>query len=50
MNEKNTNIAKRSHAFKGYIDSHNAEILKSFNLELQLNYTESAVRNKPIDF
>ena len=40
---------KRSHAFKGYIDSYNVEILNSFNPELQLNYTESAVRNKPID-
>ena len=49
MYEKNTNITKRSHAFKGYIDSYNVEILNSFNPELQLNYTESAVRNKPID-
>ena len=35
--------------FKGYIDSYSVEILNSFNPELQLNYTESAVRNKPIN-
>ena len=49
LNEKNTNITKRSHAFKGYIDSYNVEILNSFNPDLQLNYTESAVGNKPIE-
>ena len=37
---------KRAHAFKGCASSHNAEILNSFNSELQLKDTESAIKSK----
>ena len=33
-------------AHKGYASSYNVEILNSFNFELQLKGTDSAVRNK----
>ena len=42
-------IATRSHAYKDYASSYNLDIFNSFNPELQLKYTESAVRNKLID-
>ena len=44
--KKNANITKWAHAFKGYASSYNAEILNSFNPELQLKDTESAIKNK----
>ena len=43
---KNLKIAKEAHAFKGYASSYNVEILNSFNLELHLKYTESAIKIK----
>ena len=46
LNEKNVKITKRAHAFKGFVSSYNVEILNSFNLELQLKDTESAIKNK----
>ena len=39
-------ITKQAHAFKGYASSYNVEILNSFNPELQLKDTESAIKNK----
>ena len=36
MNEKNVEITKRAHAFKGYANSYNVEVLNPFNPELQL--------------
>ena len=46
MDEENANIMKRSHAYKGYTSTYNVEILNYLNLELQLQDTESAIRNK----
>ena len=39
-------MTKRSHAYRGYVGNSNVEILNSFNPELQLKDTESAVQNK----
>ena len=44
--EKNGKITKEFYAYKGYASSYNVNILNSFNTELQLKDTESAVRNK----
>ena len=38
-------ITKRARAFKGYASSYNVNILNSFNPELQLKDTESAIKN-----
>ena len=46
LNKNNVKITKRSHAFKGYASSYNVKILNSFNPELQLKDTESAIENK----
>ena len=46
MNKKNIKITKRAHAFKGYVSSYNIQILNSFNPEIQLKHTESAIKNK----
>ena len=46
MNERNVKITKQGRAFKGYSGSYNVEILNSFNPELQLKDTESAIKNK----
>ena len=39
LNEKNTKITKRKHAFEGYASTYNAEILNSFNPELLIKDT-----------
>ena len=44
--EKNIKIIKREHAFKGYANTSNVEILNS---ELQLKDTESAIKTKVIE-
>ena len=49
LNEKNVKIKKRPHTFKGYATSHNVEILNSFNPELLLKDTESAIKSKLIE-
>ena len=36
--------AKREHAFEGYASTYNVEILNSFNPELNLKDTESAIK------
>ena len=46
LNKKNIKITKRAHAFKGYVSSYNIQILNSFNPEIQLKHTESAIKNK----
>ena len=43
MTEKSAKITKWEHAFKGYASTYNGEILNSFNPELQLKDTESAI-------
>ena len=48
-NLKNAKITKRAHAFKGYANSYNVEILSSFNPELQLKEIESAFKSKLIE-
>ena len=48
LNEKNGKITKRENAFKGLASTNSVEILNSFNLELQLKDTESAVTSKLI--
>ena len=42
-------IRKRAHAFKGYTSSYNVEILNSFNPELQVKDSKSAIKNKVIE-
>ena len=42
-------ITKREHAFKGSARTYNVEILNSFNPELQLKDTESAIKSKLIE-
>ena len=49
LNEKNVKITKREHAFKAYPSTCNVEILNSFNPEIQLKDTESALKSKPIE-
>ena len=45
LDEKNSKITKRSHIYKGYARTYMTEILNSFNSGLQLNGTESAIKN-----
>ena len=47
--QKNVKITKRWHTFKGFASSFNVEILNSFNPELQLKDTESAIKSKLIN-
>ena len=49
LKEENVKITKRGHAFKGFESIYNVEILNSFNPELQLKDTGSAIKNKLID-
>ena len=49
LNKKNIKITKREHAFKGYASTYNVEILNSFNPELQLKDTESAIKSNLIE-
>ena len=49
LNEKSIKIKKGEHAFKEYASTYNVEILNSFNPELQLKDTESAIKNKLIE-
>ena len=48
MDGKNAETTKRSHAYKGSASSFNVDILNSFNPELRLKDTKSAIRNKLI--
>ena len=43
LKRKNVKISKRKHAFKGFASTYYVEILSSFNPELQLKDTESAI-------
>ena len=49
MNKNDVKITKREHAFKGYASTYNVEILNSFNPELELKDTESAIKSKLIE-
>ena len=49
LNEKNLIITKRAHALKGFASTYNVDILNSFNPELQLKDTESAIKSKLIE-
>ena len=49
LGEKNAKLTKRSHAYKGHASSYNIDNLNSFNPELQLTDTESAIRKNLID-
>ena len=49
VKKKNAKNPKRSHDYKGYERSCNADILNYLNPELQLKGAASAIRNKPID-
>ena len=42
-------ITEWPHAFKAYASSYNDETLNSFNAELQLKDTESAIKNRLIN-
>ena len=42
-------ITKQKHAFKEFASTYNVGIPNSFNPELQLRYTESAIRSKLIE-
>ena len=45
---KNVKITKQ-HAFEGFASFYNVEILNSFNPELLLKDTESAIKSKLVD-
>ena len=49
LNEKNVKTTKQKNAFKGFASTYNVGIPNSFNPELQLKYTESAIRSKLIE-
>ena len=42
----NWKIRKRTHTFKGFLSFYNVETLNSFDTELQLKGTETAIKNK----
>ena len=47
--KKNVKITKRAHAFKVYASSYNVKILNSFNPELKLRDTQSAIKCKLVE-
>ena len=47
--EKSVKITNPNHEFKDYANTNNVEILNSFNSELQLKDTESAIKSKIIE-
>ena len=49
LNEKNVKRTKRKHAFKGFSSTYNVEIFNSFNPELQLKNTDSAIKSKLVE-
>ena len=49
LNERNIKITKRLRAYRGYASTYNVDILSSFNPELTLKDTESAIQNKLIN-
>ena len=46
LNDENIKITKREYAFKGFASTYNVAFLNSFNPELHLKDTESAIKNK----
>ena len=49
MHNKYAKITKQPHAFRGYASSYDVEILNSFNAELCLKDTASAIKKKLMD-
>ena len=49
LNEKDIKVTNWSHTYKSYVSTYDFEILNSFNGELQLKDTKSAIKNKLID-
>ena len=49
VKQKTAKLIKRACAFKGYANSYTANILDSFNPELQIKDTESAIKSELID-
>ena len=49
LNEKDIKVTNWSHTYKSYASTYDFEILNSFNGELQLKDTKSAIKNKLID-
>ena len=49
VKQKTAKLTKRACAFKGYANSYTANILDSFNPELQIKDTESAIKSELID-
>ena len=49
MDEKNAKLTKQFNAYEGYANTYSIEVLNSFNLQLQLKDTVSAIKNKLID-
>ena len=49
VKQKTAKITKQVCAFKGYANSYIVNILNSFNSELQLKDTESAIKSKLMD-
>ena len=44
--KKTVKIIKRAHTFRSFASSYDVEILNSFNPELELKDTESAIENE----
>ena len=49
FDQENVKTTNREHAFKGYASTYNAEIFNSFNHELQLKDSGSAIKSKLIE-
>ena len=49
LNQINIKWTKQAHTFKGYGSSYNLAVLNSFNAELQIEDTESAIKSNIID-
>ena len=49
LSEKNIRKTKREHAVESFGGTYYVEILNSFNLQLQLKDTESAIKSKLIE-
>ena len=49
LNEKDIKVTNWSRTYKNYVSTFDFEILNSFNPELQLKDTKSAIKNKLID-
>ena len=48
LTDKNVKLTKWEHAFRGYASTYNVDILNSFDPEVQLKDTKSAIKSKLI--